>query len=279
MDGQRTNQMDLKTLSVEEILRIHEILVENFLDTNDPISPAGVRSNQLLESAVSRQWTGLGEVLKYPAPIQNASTLLYGICGDHPFHNGNKRTALVAMLAHLDKNKLRLYHTTQKELYDFMLKIASHMLGEHRDKRRRKSPRRRSSDEEVMAIISWLSKRVEKVTRGEKEISYRDLKTILQRFGYFFNNPKNNSIDIVKLEMRTKGLIRKKEIETHKRIGNIPYPGEHRSVSVKDIKNVRRICRLREEDGVDSDAFYDDTAVLHGFVNIYRKVLRYLART
>ena len=98
-------QMELKTLNVEEVLRIHDILVEDFLASNDPISPAGVRSEQLLESAVSRQWTGLGQILKYPTPVESAATLLYGICGDHPFHNGNKRTALVSMLAHLDKNK------------------------------------------------------------------------------------------------------------------------------------------------------------------------------
>lgn len=271
--------MELKTLSVEEVLRIHEILVEDFVASNDPISPAGVRSEQLLESAVSRQWTGLGQILKYSTPIENAATLLYGICGDHPFHNGNKRTALVSMLAHLDKNKLTLYHTKQEHLYDFMIEVASHKVGASRDKRRGNRSRRRNSDDEVAAIILWLSRRVDSVTRGEKDVTYRDLKNILKRFGYFLTNPKNNSIDIVKYEIRTKGLIKKKKIEVTKRIGNVPYPGEHRSVSLKDIKSIRRICRLREEDGVDSDAFYDDTAVLHGFVNKYRKVLRYLART
>lgn len=271
--------MELKTLNVEEVLRIHDILVEDFLASNDPISPAGVRSEQLLESAVSRQWTGLGQVLKYPTPVESAATLLYGICGDHPFHNGNKRTALVSMLAHLDKNKLTLYHTKQKHLYDFMIKIASHELAAKRSKRRSSPLKRSSSDQEVMAIASWISRRVDTVKRGEKSISYRDLRKILKGFGYFLSNPKNNSIDVIKYETKTKGLIRKREIQVSKRVGNIPFPGEHRSVSLRDIKRIRKICQLTEEDGVDSDAFYDDTAVLHGFVNKYRKVLRSLAGT
>ena len=29
----------------------------------------------------------------------------FGICCDHPFHNGNTRTALVTMLVHLDNNQ------------------------------------------------------------------------------------------------------------------------------------------------------------------------------
>lgn len=61
---------------------------------------------ELLESAVARQFVGFGGELKYPSPIYNAATLTYGITSNHPFHNGNKRAALVAMLCHLDKNSL-----------------------------------------------------------------------------------------------------------------------------------------------------------------------------
>ncbi len=249
------------------------------MESHDPISPAGVRSEQLLESAVSRQWTSLGDIRKYPEPIDNASTLLYGLCGDHPFHNGNKRTALVAMLAHLDKNKLTVYGANQKDLYGFMLNVASHKIGISRDKRRRRPERRRDTDEEVAAISAWLSRRVDRVARGEKEVTYRDLNIIIQRFGYSLSSPKNNSIDIVKQETITKGLVRKKTVEVSKRVGNIPYPGERKIVSVRTIKYVRKLCKLTEEDGVDSDAFYYDTAILYGFVNKYRKVLRHLART
>lgn len=279
IQGQGNHKMELKTLTTDEILRIHEILVEDFIKSNDPISPSGLRSEELLESAVSRQWTSLGDVMKYPTPVENASTLLYGLCGDHPFFNGNKRTALVSMLAHLDKNKLSLYGTNQDDLYRFMISVASHSLGMKIDRRRQKPMRKRSSDEEVQAICSWLKKRVKKVVRGERSISYREIKSILQRFDYDLHNPKNNTIDIVRNEERKKGFIRKKKIEYKKRIGNVPYPGEHKTISIKYIKYIRNICLLREEDGIDSNAFYDDTVILHSFVNKYRKILRNLAKT
>src|SRR5262245_6018357 len=84
----------------------------------------GVRSGPLLDSAVNRQHTAIGNSLKYPDPLASAATLTFGICCDHPFINGNKRTALVSMLVHLDKNHLCLQNTTQSELFELMLAIA-----------------------------------------------------------------------------------------------------------------------------------------------------------
>src|SRR5205823_1027572 len=113
----------LQTLSVEEVLRIHEILVADFAATGDPVGQMGVRSIGLLESAVNRQHSGHGQTLKYPDSLGNAATLAFGICCDHPFVNGNKRTALVATLVHLDKNNLCLHDTSQSDLYRLMLSI------------------------------------------------------------------------------------------------------------------------------------------------------------
>ena len=68
--------MDLRTLSVEEVVHIHEVLVEEFSENEDPIFPSGVRSDHLLESAVSRQWTGLGNILKYSTPVPGTHYLI-----------------------------------------------------------------------------------------------------------------------------------------------------------------------------------------------------------
>src|SRR5438105_4615900 len=95
----------------------------------------------LLESAVGRQWVGFGDRLKYPNPVENAATLAYGLCCDHAFHNGNKRTALVAMLVHLDRNKWSLFEVGQNALYALIIDVAEHTLGLRR-KQRMKSGRR-----------------------------------------------------------------------------------------------------------------------------------------
>ena len=272
--------MDLQTLSVEEVLQVHNALVNDFAESDDPISPPGIRSNDLLESAVSRQLTGFQGVLKYSAPLEGAATLAYGICCDHPFYNGNKRTALVCMLVHLDKNKISLFDTKQKDLYNFMLRVADHTIGIKIDRRKkRKQETRRSSDDEIAAMVTWLEDRAGKVVRGEKPITYRELRKILESFGFYLKHPKNNSIDIVKEETIIKGLLKKKEITVEKRIANIPWPGENRQMSIKDIKHVREICNLREQDGIDSEGFYDYSVIIDTYVNHYRGVLRRLAKT
>jgi death on curing protein len=261
------------------VLRVHEILVADFARDGDPMSPSGVRSIALLESAIGRQHVGLGPTLKYPDVVSNAATLAFGLCCDHPFHNGNKRTALVAMLVHLDRNRLCLYGTTQAELYQFMLAIANHTLGIRIDPRRPdKQPRTLSADEQVAAIKEWLARRVDKVKRGERPTTFRQLRHVLARFGYDLENPHDNLLDIVKLEHIPKSLLRKART-LRKRIGTIGYRDEGTEVSIKDLKKLRRTCHLTEEDGVDADAFYNDDALVDAFVNRYRTVLRRLAKT
>lgn len=224
----------------------------------------------------------MGSVLKYGSPILSVATLVYGICNDHPFHNGNKRTALVAMLAHLDKNKLALYNTSQGDLYEFMLRVASHTVSGRPDKRKARPKglgARPTADEEVRAIARWIGDRAARVVRGESLITYRELKKILESFGFHLQNPKNNSIDIAKPVERKRGILKRKTVTEYKRIGNIPWPGERREVSLKVVKYVRELCGLREEDGVDSDTFYNYAIIIDSFVNYYRKVLKRLART
>ncbi|HET7787004.1 MAG TPA: hypothetical protein VFL36_13620, partial [Myxococcales bacterium] len=59
--------------------------------------------------------------------------------------------------------------------------------------------------------------------------------------------------------------------------GTIPYPGGKREISILDIKQVRKICRLTEEFGIDSAVFYDEETAVDEIINRYRKVLRSLA--
>src|SRR4030095_6384084 len=94
------------TLSTTEVRGIYYVVVRDFAESGDPVSPIGVKCSNTLESTVARQNTGYGEYQKYGTALLSAATLTYGICCNHPFHNGNKRTALVSMLCHLDRNNL-----------------------------------------------------------------------------------------------------------------------------------------------------------------------------
>ena len=67
---------------------------------------AGVREEALLESAVAApQATMMGEPL-ITDPIDVAAAYLFYLCRNHPFVDGNKRTALATCLVFLSENGL-----------------------------------------------------------------------------------------------------------------------------------------------------------------------------
>ncbi len=66
----------------------------------------GLRDEALLESAVAApQATMMGEPL-FIDPVEVAGAYLFYLCRNHPFVDGNKRTALAACLVFLSENEL-----------------------------------------------------------------------------------------------------------------------------------------------------------------------------
>ena len=67
---------------------------------------AGLREEALLESAVAApQATMMGEAL-FTDPVEIAPAYLFYLCRNHPFVDGNKRTALATCLVFLSENDL-----------------------------------------------------------------------------------------------------------------------------------------------------------------------------
>jgi death-on-curing protein len=183
------------------------------------------------------------------------------------------------MLVHLDRNRLCIFDTTRQELYEFMLRVADHRVGIRKPRKGRNKPRRRrNADEEVAAIQKWLEKRVSPLVRGERRITWRELRRILESFGYYLADPHDNKMDIFRYETIETGLFVKKKKTIRKRIGTVGWPGDNRDIAINELKSVRRLCRLREEDGIDSEVFYQSRGVIDSFVNRYRKLLRSLAK-
>lgn len=66
----------------------------------------GLRDEALLESAVAApRATMMGEPL-ITAPVELAAAYLFYLCRNHPFADGNKRTALATCLVFLSENGL-----------------------------------------------------------------------------------------------------------------------------------------------------------------------------
>lgn len=261
-----------KTLSAEFVVSIHEHLTKAFEDSDDPISPPGLRDRGLLESAVSRQHVGFGESQKYPSACLNAASLMYGLCNDHPFFNGNKRTALIAGIMHLDRNGLVLQEVTRDELFDLMLDIARHRFAVDRRSEAEFIEINPNPDKEVHEVSEWLKVRARKITRGERVIRYRELETIVNRFGSFVIKKDGSTVNIYRPKKGIFGGVALSRVYTYHN------PGDGREVPTGIIKAVREHLNLTEPDGIDTVAFYDRQRGVDEFIQQHRAVLRLLAR-
>jgi hypothetical protein len=184
------------------------------------------------------------------------------------------------MLVHLDKNELALTGCRQVDLYNMIISVADHRIVEH-VRHGSKARSKHTSDDEVAAIVEWLTKRAKKPRRGEKQITYRELRRILRHYGFDLEIPasgRGNLRDVIKTEVREVGIIRRRKETIKKRIGSIGYHDEGTFLPLGEIKKVRAFCNLRIEDGVDSDEFYGNEAIVDAFITRYRTILRKLAK-
>ena len=85
-------------LVVDDVLYFHEEMERTFR------MEKGVRDMGLLASAVNAPFQSFGGVELYPTLTEKAARLCYGIAKNHPFFDGNKRTALHSMLVFLAVN-------------------------------------------------------------------------------------------------------------------------------------------------------------------------------
>lgn len=70
--------------------------------------PAGVRDTGLLESALARPQNILAYSEETPSLCRLAAAYAFGIASNHPFVDGNKRTAFITALTFLRLNGLRV---------------------------------------------------------------------------------------------------------------------------------------------------------------------------
>jgi death-on-curing protein len=104
-------------LTLDEILAIHEDRIRKYGGSS------GLRDLGLLESAMGSAAATFGGEFLHQSLFEMASAYLYGICRNHPFVDGNKRTALAASLAFLRLNGIRI-HADENDVYDLVIGVA-----------------------------------------------------------------------------------------------------------------------------------------------------------
>jgi death-on-curing protein len=105
-------------ISVEQVIKIHEILIDRFGGTK------GIRDLALLESALFRPYQTFGGVELHAHEFQKASAFIESLLINHPFIDGNKRIGFVVMRLILLEKGWELT-ATQDERYQFVIAIAS----------------------------------------------------------------------------------------------------------------------------------------------------------
>ena len=105
------------SLTLEQILQLHALVLVKDGGAD------GVRDVGRLEAAVSTQHQVVfGEEL-YATVFAKAAALMRGIVGDHPFTDGNKRTAMLAGLTLLEVNGYN-FIAQRGELENFAVRVA-----------------------------------------------------------------------------------------------------------------------------------------------------------
>lgn len=111
----------MKLLTLEQLLQLHALVVR------ETGGSEGLRDLGRLESAIATQTQNVfGEEL-YTTRIEKAAALIRNIIADHPFTDGNKRTAMLAGLTFLKINKIGTY-IAKGELENFAVAIATNKL-------------------------------------------------------------------------------------------------------------------------------------------------------
>ena len=126
-----------KYLSVDEVVAIHDHYVSKFGGT------LGVRDDGLLESAVYRCQASFDGNDLYSSLFDKAAATLHSMIFDHPFVDGNKRTAIMSAFSLLVRNGYS-FEATDKELVAFPLAVEK-------------------SRPDILEISSWLKKHSKKI--------------------------------------------------------------------------------------------------------------------
>lgn len=246
-------------ISTSDVEAIHYVMVDDFKYSKDPIDPPGVRSHNLLASAVFRPKTSHGQTMKYPSVAMAGAAILHAIIHDHPFHNGNKRTAMVSFLVLLDKNDW-VFSLDQDAIYDFLLNLSAHQLYYKKSKKLIEG-----ADPEMIHVAHWVQQNMRRLRRGDYLLQFRQLKDILRTYDCEFETPRSGGSNM----KITRGTL----------ATNVWFGGDGRDVETRTITKIRKDLELDEENGYDSDIFYNKGPRIPDFVNKYRKLLVKLAKT
>ncbi len=101
-------------ISEADILMLHELSIADYGGANE------IRDRNLLLSAIARPFQTFDGKELYPTPIEKAAAIGESLIINHPFVDGNKRTAFLSMIALLNESRIE-FLADAKETYSFVV--------------------------------------------------------------------------------------------------------------------------------------------------------------
>lgn len=260
--GKNVNSISYVTR--EEILKIHQELVTDFSGFEDPISPAGVKNEHLLDSALFHPQTAFEGRMKYSTVESAGAALMYSISNNHAFHNGNKRTAIVVLLVFLDRHN-RCLICSDDDLFKISIEVADHKLVDSRY---------HMGDAEIYELARWIHKNSKVMKKEERLITLKKLRQILTHFQcQLLDNGKVQRV----VKSKFLGLSINRKLVSKKLISNTISDGDE--VDKALIKSLREDLELDVEHRIDSEAFYAMGEYTSSeFITRYKNLLRRLSK-
>ena len=104
-------------ISEADVLLLHEFSIIDFGGSKE------LRDRNLLLSAIARPFQTFDGTDLYITPIEKAATLGESLIINHPFIDGNKRTALLAIVAFLQEYNIELV-VSNDEAINFIISMS-----------------------------------------------------------------------------------------------------------------------------------------------------------
>ncbi len=272
------------TIGLHDVLAAHFLMIDYFAEKNYGIGGVGPRSLDLLHSALSRQFTALGGIRKWNGLYEISATLMFGLIMNHPFHDANKRTALLATLSLLSR-KRRVVDLPQKRLDSLVVAIAANQLQRYFERDARYQERLQlisgpnDTDGKVRIIADFLRRNTRARDDSARTVTYSDLNRVLRRHGYELRNPNGNYINVMRIEPSKPGgfLGIGARPERAVFLAQIGFPGWKDQVHKAALKRVREATNLTSQNGCDTKVFFEDAEPLAVLISEYAEPLKRLA--
>ena len=259
-------------INLSDVFRAYFILIHFFTDESSDDEQeqmmTGIRSVDLLQSALFRQIVSFGGKKKYTEPLHICATLFFGMVKNHPFSDGNKRTALLVLLY-----QLQLYKyfpvAPKKDFEKLVLSVAEGSLEKKYPKHYNKL--KKKEDWQIFVISQELKRLVTK-----KDNSYH-IEPTMKAFCSALEKQRvlciqeNNKVKFSRIS-KEKGwiLYRAKELNY-----SISFGGWTRVVGAKTARDTLRALGLYDQHPSYRDLL-NGTDPLYKLVDDFKEPLRRL---